>query len=209
MLMHPIKPGHGRQERREIRRSAGQRTFRRYRQGGQSDGGGFVNYLWPNPGNDEPVAKTSYSQHFAPWDWYLVTGMYMDDVQSAFYASLLRWLVITVTLGALATVAMLLVLRSIRRNLGGDLELAVTRRSGLRAATSPRACRVQANDTSACSTRLTPCRADWSRPSRAFDSGRRTSMSAHRKSRPATPTSRSAPSNRRPRWSKRRRAWTR
>ncbi|HZZ03652.1 methyl-accepting chemotaxis protein, partial [Paraburkholderia sp.] len=77
------------------------------------------------PGSDKPVAKTSFSLHFAPWDWYLVTGMYMDDVQRAFYANLLRWLVITLTLGAIATVVMLLVLRSIRRTLGGDLEVAV------------------------------------------------------------------------------------
>ena len=77
------------------------------------------------PGSDEPVAKKSYARHFAPWDWYLVTGMYMDDVQHAFIGNALRWLAITAVLGMVATLVMVLVLRSVQRNLGGDLEVAV------------------------------------------------------------------------------------
>lgn len=125
MLMHPFKPEMVGKNLAQFTDPAGNHLFVDIVKAGSQDGGGFVDYLWAKPGSSEPVAKTSYAGHFAPWDWYLVTGMYMDDVQHAFYANLLRWLIITVTLGAIATTVMLLVLRSIRRTLGGDLEVAV------------------------------------------------------------------------------------
>src|SRR5579864_5553733 len=121
MLMHPIKKELVGKNFAQFTDPAGNHLFVDIVNAGNRDGGGFVDYMWAKPGSDQPVAKTSYAAHFAPWDWYLVTGMYMDDVQSAFYANLLRWLVITLTLGAIATAVMVLVLRSVRHALGGDL----------------------------------------------------------------------------------------
>ena len=37
----------------------------------------------------------SFAKHFVPWDWVIVTGMYTDDIDAAFYASALRWFAIT------------------------------------------------------------------------------------------------------------------
>ncbi|WP_133647014.1 methyl-accepting chemotaxis protein [Paraburkholderia flava] len=125
MLMHPIKKELIGKNLGQFTDPAGNHLFTDIVKAGNLDGGGFVDYLWSKPGHDEPVAKTSYSLRFAPWDWYIVTGMYMDDVQHAFFANLLRWLAITVALGAIATVVMMLVLRSVKRALGGDLEVAV------------------------------------------------------------------------------------
>ncbi|MDR5746949.1 methyl-accepting chemotaxis protein [Caballeronia sp. LZ029] len=125
MVMHPIKPAMNGKDLSTYTDPAGNRLFVDIVKAGDQQGGGFISYLWPKPGSDKPVGKLSYAQRFAPWDWYLVTGMYMDDVQSAFWASALRWLAITAVLGGIATAAMLIVLRSIKRNLGGELELAV------------------------------------------------------------------------------------
>ncbi|WP_025602499.1 methyl-accepting chemotaxis protein [Burkholderia sp. WSM2230] len=125
MLMHPFKKDMVGKNLAQFADPAGNHLFVDIVNAGNREGGGFVDYLWAKPGSDKPVAKTSYSLHFQPWDWYLVTGMYMDDVQHAFYASLLRWLAITVALGGIATGIMVLVLRSVRRSLGGDLEVAV------------------------------------------------------------------------------------
>ncbi|MBW9102741.1 methyl-accepting chemotaxis protein [Paraburkholderia phenoliruptrix] len=125
MLMHPFKKELVGKNMGQFTDPAGNHLFTDIVTAGKREGGGFVDYLWAKPGSDKPVAKTSYSLHFQPWDLYLVTGMYMDDVQRAFYASLLRWLAITVALGAIATAIMVLVLRSVRRSLGGDLEVAV------------------------------------------------------------------------------------
>jgi len=125
MLMHPFKKEMVGKNLGQFTDPAGNHLFMDIVTAGKREGGGFVDYLWAKPGSDKPVAKTSYALHFQPWDWYVVTGMYMDDVQQAFYASLLRWLAITVALGAIATTIMVLVLRSVRRSLGGDLEVAV------------------------------------------------------------------------------------
>ncbi|MEC5408135.1 methyl-accepting chemotaxis protein [Paraburkholderia sp. MPAMCS5] len=125
MLMHPFKKELVGKNLAQFADPAGNHLFVDIVNAGNHENGGFVDYLWSKPGSEKPVAKTSYSMHFAPWDWYLVTGLYMDDVQHAFYANLLRWLAITVALGAIATGIMLIVLRSIRRSLGGDLEVAV------------------------------------------------------------------------------------
>jgi methyl-accepting chemotaxis protein len=124
MLMHPFKPALVGKNLAQYADPSGKRLFVDM-VATAANGGGFVDYQWPKPGSDTPVAKTGYAQRFAPWDWHIVSGIYTDDIQQAFYASLLRWLAITVVLGSLATVAMVLVLRSVRRALGGELEVAV------------------------------------------------------------------------------------
>ncbi|KAE8757245.1 hypothetical protein FSO04_25210 [Paraburkholderia madseniana] len=147
MLMHPIKPELVGKNMAQFTDPAGNHLFTDIVTAGNHEGGGYVDYLWAKPGSDKPVAKTSFSRHFEPWDWYLVTGMYMDDVQRAFYANLLRWLVITLTLGAIATTVMLLVLRSIRRTLGGDLEVAVEAAQLMASGNLATRVPLQANDT--------------------------------------------------------------
>ena len=53
----------------------------------KADGAGFVGYLWPKPGHDEPVDKLSYVKGFAPWGWVVGTGVYMDDLQSILWSN--------------------------------------------------------------------------------------------------------------------------
>ncbi|MGF6726473.1 methyl-accepting chemotaxis protein [Paraburkholderia sp. GAS41] len=125
VLMHPIKPELDGKNVAQFADPAGNHLYVNIVNAGNHDGGGFVEYLWAKPGHDQPVAKTSFSLRFAPWDWYVVSGMYMDDVQQAFYSNLLLWLAGTALLGGIATVVMIFVLRSVRRSLGGDLEVAV------------------------------------------------------------------------------------
>ena len=36
--------------------------------------------MWPKPGSDKPVGKSSYVKLFAPWGWVLGTGVYNDDL---------------------------------------------------------------------------------------------------------------------------------
>jgi methyl-accepting chemotaxis protein len=44
-------------------------------------GAGFVPYLWPKPGHDEPVEKLSYVKGFEPWGWMVGSGLYIDDLR--------------------------------------------------------------------------------------------------------------------------------
>lgn len=126
MVMHPIKAELVGKDLSNFADPAGKHLFVEIVKAGNQNGGkGFVEYLWPKPGSDKPVDKTSAVQRFAPWDWYLVTGMYMNDVQTVVLASIGRWLAMTAVLGAIATLVMVLVLRSVRSNLGGELESAL------------------------------------------------------------------------------------
>lgn len=43
-------------------------------------GSGVERYLWPRPGDTQPVPKLSYARGFAPWGWVLATGVYYDDI---------------------------------------------------------------------------------------------------------------------------------
>ena len=125
MLMHPFKPELVGKTLASFADPAGNHLFVDIVKAGNESGGGFVDYLWPKPGASAPVPKMSVSRRFAPWDWYVVTGMYMDDVRREFIGSLLRWLAITASLGIAASAVMLLVLRSVRKSLGGELEAAI------------------------------------------------------------------------------------
>ncbi len=127
MIMHPIKPAMNGQSLANFTDPAGNKLFVNIvNAGSSSPEGGFVNYLWSKPGSDTPVPKMSFAKHFVPWDWFIVTGMYTDDINAAFYASAWRWFAITAVLGVLASLVMLLVLRSIKRELGGDPSIAVS-----------------------------------------------------------------------------------
>jgi len=125
MLMHPIKPELDGKKLTDFTDPAGTHVFSELVNAASGPNGGFLDYLWAKPGHSEPVPKTSYGRRFAPWDWVIVTGMYMDDVRAEFYGSLLRWLGVTFLLGAAATVVMVFVVRSVRGSIGGELEGAV------------------------------------------------------------------------------------
>ena len=49
-----------------------------------TQGEGIMPYLWPKPGQTEPVEKISYVKLFTPWGWIVGSGVYVDDVEVAF-----------------------------------------------------------------------------------------------------------------------------
>jgi len=46
------------------------------------DGGGYTDYYFPRPGENEAKPKRGYSRYFAPFDWVIGTGNYIDDFQA-------------------------------------------------------------------------------------------------------------------------------
>ncbi len=44
-------------------------------------GGGYVTYQWNKPSLNRRVLKISYVKAFPEWNWIIVTGVYMDDVE--------------------------------------------------------------------------------------------------------------------------------
>jgi methyl-accepting chemotaxis protein len=65
--------------------------FREFNRMVEAGGEGFLYYLWPRPGDTEPVRKLSYVRGFAPWGWVIGTGIYIDDVGLVFRARALQF----------------------------------------------------------------------------------------------------------------------
>ncbi|MFL6611357.1 MAG: methyl-accepting chemotaxis protein [Pseudomonas sp.] len=117
MVMHPANPKLEGQNLSAIRDPNGYALFNEMVAIAKAKGAGMINYLWPKPGADAPVGKTSYVQLFEPWGWIIGSGVYIDDVQAEFQAQLIKaslvGLVITLLMGLLLT----LIVRSIVRPL--------------------------------------------------------------------------------------------
>lgn len=68
-------------------------------------GGGFTDYWFPRAGDTEASPKRGYSLYFAPFDWIVGSGNYVDDIENTLkgyveknnqaYRSLLFWLIAT------------------------------------------------------------------------------------------------------------------
>ncbi len=46
------------------------------------DGTGFTTYYYPKPGEEDASPKRAYNGYFAPWDWIVGTGNYIDDIDA-------------------------------------------------------------------------------------------------------------------------------
>ncbi len=89
-LMHPTQPQLQGKDLSDTKDPTGKRLFVEFTRVVKEQGAGFVDYLWPMPGKNQPVAKISYVQGFAPWGWLIGSGIYIDDVDAAFKAALMR-----------------------------------------------------------------------------------------------------------------------
>jgi methyl-accepting chemotaxis protein len=73
-------------------------------------GGGFTDYTFTKPGQgDKLFPKISYDKQFAAWDWSIGAGVYLDDINDAFYARL-GWIIglMVVVIGLLVSVSVAL-----------------------------------------------------------------------------------------------------
>ncbi|RQO44153.1 methyl-accepting chemotaxis protein [Pseudomonas sp. KBW05] len=121
MIMHPANPKLDGQNLSAIRDPDGFAVFNEFVVLAKAKGAGIVNYRWPKPGADAPVAKTSYIQLFEPWGWIIGSGVYVDDVQAEFTGQVWKASVI----GLLIAVVMALLVALIARSIVRPLQAAV------------------------------------------------------------------------------------
>nr|WP_051341126.1 cache domain-containing protein [Azospirillum halopraeferens] len=126
MIMHPFRPELEGKDLSDAKDPDGKRLFVEFATTVRTGGEGFVDYLWPKGGMTEPVRKVSFVKGFAPWGWVIGTGIYLDDVDTAFRREV-AWmggisLLILVVGGAVA----LAISRAIVRPLG-DMTAAMGR----------------------------------------------------------------------------------
>ncbi|QQX86595.1 cache domain-containing protein [Cupriavidus necator] len=124
VIMHPIKPELDGTNQSSVKDPKGQFVFQEISRLGRA-GGGYMSYLWPKPGSEQPVAKVTRVGYFAPWDWCVAAGLYTDDVDKAFRRALVRWCVLLFTIGGVISVAMLQIIRKIKSSLGGEPGYAI------------------------------------------------------------------------------------
>lgn len=98
----------------------GKYLYRELTQVAQTAGGGFVDYMSRNTEGNAQEPKLSYVRRIPAWDWQLATGVYLNDIQAAFWRSLLGLGVILLVVGATLTAAMFWIIRGVLKSLGGD-----------------------------------------------------------------------------------------
>ncbi len=83
-------------------------------------GGGYVNYISNLPDSGQRVKKVSYISKFSPWDWYIGSGVFLNDIDDIFYKSLIQYFLMIMLVSLTVSAVMLLTIRSTQRSLGGD-----------------------------------------------------------------------------------------
>ena len=80
-------------------------------------GGGYVYYWFTKPGSQDNFPKVSYTAYFQPWNWVIGTGVYIDDVDTAFRGELITQLILDILVLAVAS----LIAWRISRSIGSPL----------------------------------------------------------------------------------------
>ena len=125
MLMHPIKPDMEGKSQAALKDPNGKLFFQEMENVVKASGKGFVDYLWPKPGFDQPAPKISYVAEFPAWGWVVGSGIYVDDVNGVFRQQALLFSIMVVITLAILSVISWLINSSILRQLGGEPAYAV------------------------------------------------------------------------------------
>jgi len=113
MVMHPIKPELIGKNLLNFKDPSGEKLFSDIVDVVRKDGAGFVPYEWPKPGFDRPQPKLSYVVGFAPWNWIIGTGVYIDDLHAQTWAATEQALLATALVLLLLVAASMFMERSI------------------------------------------------------------------------------------------------
>jgi methyl-accepting chemotaxis protein len=122
--MHPMKPGLVGTAPAAMKDPNGVPVYLDALAVTRDGGSGFTTYQWAKPGDDKPVPKLAYDTGYKPWDWTFMTGLYIDDLDGAFYRDLAIAGIMLGVIGVGLTIGITLIIRSIERSIGGDPEHA-------------------------------------------------------------------------------------
>ncbi|TAP39023.1 methyl-accepting chemotaxis protein [Alteromonas sp. KUL49] len=106
MIMHPIKPSLDGQDLRTFKDDNGKAFFVEMARLVRAKGDGFVDYVWPLPGQTTPEDKISYVKRFDDWGWTIGSGIYLTSLEEE-YAHM-RYLVIGFCLVSIILVVILI-----------------------------------------------------------------------------------------------------
>jgi len=113
MVMHSVKPSLDGKNLANLEDPNGKKLFSEFVKVVKAQQAGFVDYLWPKPGSEQPVEKISYVQGFAPWGWIIGSGIYLDDVDQQFKQEIIKLGSISAAIILFALFISVIILRSI------------------------------------------------------------------------------------------------
>ncbi|GAB4553232.1 MAG: methyl-accepting chemotaxis protein [Rhizobacter sp.] len=124
MVMHAIKAELDGKDLTDNKDPTGKRLFVEFVNTVKASGSGFVFYMWPKPGSEQPVQKVSYVKGFEPWGWVVGSGVYIDTVNATIVERVIGMSVGSLLLAIVLLAIGLVVARSLLRELGGEPEYA-------------------------------------------------------------------------------------
>ena len=84
MVMHPMKPALDGKDLRTFKDGNGKAFFIEMAQKVKAKEEGFVDYVWPLPGEEAPTDKISYVKAFKPWGWTVGSGIYLTNLEEEY-----------------------------------------------------------------------------------------------------------------------------
>lgn len=83
MVIHPYRRDLDGRDLSDYTDPDGKRVFVEFVNVVKQHGAGFVNYKWQSYDNQDLILpKISYVKGFAPWEWIIGTGIYIDDINA-------------------------------------------------------------------------------------------------------------------------------
>jgi methyl-accepting chemotaxis protein len=130
MLMHPTSAKLEGKEVGAIADPNGMHLFVAMVDIARTQGSGFLSYMWPKPGSEQPVPKISYVKAVPAWGWVIGSGVYLDAIGAVFWPRVLEFSLAAALLSGVLMLAGHLISRSIQRPLARAVTLANTVAAG-------------------------------------------------------------------------------
>jgi methyl-accepting chemotaxis protein len=90
-------------------------------------GSGFQRFDYPREtaGGTTDAARIAYIDTYRPWDWIINTSLFVDDIDAAFYTSLMQSLGVCAVIALVMSSVVMVLNRGIVRTVGGEPGYAV------------------------------------------------------------------------------------
>lgn len=124
MIMHPMKPALDGKDLTENKDPTGKHLFVEMVSIVKAKNEGFVFYMWPMPGKDDPVQKVSFVKGFKEWGWILGSGVYINTIDTIIQERLILFSMIAFGIGLVLFFIGTLIARGLLKQLGGEPDYA-------------------------------------------------------------------------------------
>jgi len=120
VLMHGVRPDIEGKDMSGFTDPSGAHVFQDGVDLAEKEGEGFRKLQFLKPVTNVMAPKINYVRLYKPWDWTIITGVFLDDIDHAFYVTLAEYFSASLGLCLVVSLVMGVIIRSIHRQLGGE-----------------------------------------------------------------------------------------